>query len=222
MNVSSDSNDSIRRRMRRLEREFESKGYQVLSDPEAEKLPKFLVGYQPNLIIHKPGETVIVEIASTAHLIEHAAQFKAVAREIQRHPGWRFEVVVTNPRRSQGFEMDIDNASISKRTTYIRLGQVQELLDADYAQAAFLLLGSAIEATIRLLACKEDPACQQDDAQSLLKQLFSSAVISRDEYTVLREALEEYIPDMHGLRFADTEPARIEDLIRITMQLLRI
>ena len=48
MNISSGSNDWIRRRMRRLEREFESKGYQVLVEPEADKLPKFLVGYLPN------------------------------------------------------------------------------------------------------------------------------------------------------------------------------
>jgi hypothetical protein len=221
MNISSASNDSIRRRMRRLEREFESKGYQVLAEPEADKLPKFLVGYQPNMIIHKPGETVIVEIASIPHLVDHAAQLQNLAREIQRHPGWRFEVVITNPRRSQALDAEVDNASFNKRTTYVRLGQSQELLAAGYPQAAFLLLGSAIEATIRLLACKEDTTCVQDDAQFLLKQLLSSAVISRAEYTALREALGEYIPVIHGLKFAEIEPARIEELIRVTMRLLR-
>jgi DNA-binding Lrp family transcriptional regulator len=220
MNISSSSNDWIRRRMRRLEREFESKGYQVLIEPEADKLPKFLVGYLPNMIIHKPGETVIVEISSTSHLVEHAAQFQTLTHEIHRHPGWRFEVVVTNPRQSQVLDAAVDSASFNQRTTYVRLGQVQDLLDAGYSTAAFLLLGSAIEATIRLLACKDDLTCQQDDAQFLLKQLFSSSVISREEYTALYEALEEYIPAIHGLQFTEIEPTRIEKLIRVTMQLL--
>jgi hypothetical protein len=221
MNASSGLNNLVRRRMRRLEREFESNGYQVLVEPEAEKLPQFLIGYQPNLIAHKPGETVIVEVATTAHLVEHAAQFQAVAREIQRHPDWRFEVVLTNPRRSTAPESGDDSVSFNKRTTYIRLGQVQELLDAHYTQAAFLLLGSAIEATIRLLACKDSPICHQEDAPFLLKQLFSSAVISREDYEALSKALDEYLPAAHGLRFIEIEPGWIETLIRITMQLLR-
>jgi len=186
-----------------------------------EKLPKFLAGYQPKLIIHKPGETVIVEVATTSHLVEHAARFQSLGREIKRHPGWRFEVIVTNPRRSPLPEVDDESASFNKRTTYIRLGQAQELMEARYPQAAFLLLGSAIEATIRLLECKEDPTCLQDDAGLLLKQLFSSTVLSRAEFESLRRALEEYTPAIHGLRFVEIEPGRIEELIRITMRRLR-
>ncbi|MBN1149136.1 MAG: hypothetical protein JXA78_17890 [Anaerolineales bacterium] len=221
MSVTSKQDELVRRRARRLAREFERQGYEVLTEPEPLKLPEFIAGRQPDLIVHKPGETVIVEITSTPALIEQAAQLQMLAMEIQRHPGWRLELVVTNRRGSSEGEGNESSDYLNKREVYIRLGEIQELLEGQHIQAAFLLLGSVIEATLRFLAGKENIPIQQEGPLYLLKQLFSFSAISRQDYDLLWLAMKQHTRLAYGLRITELDNEWTQELIQTVLRLLR-
>ena len=42
--------------------EYRRKGYEVIEQPSTEQLPDFLSGYQPDLIVRKGDEAIIVEV----------------------------------------------------------------------------------------------------------------------------------------------------------------
>ena len=57
-----------KQRARTLAEEYRSKGYQVIEEPSQEQLPDFLSNYQPDLLIQKGHEGVVVEVKSRSSL----------------------------------------------------------------------------------------------------------------------------------------------------------
>src|SRR5687768_4274458 len=87
-----------RRRINGVAREYRKLGYQVLVHPGQEELPPFLAGFQPNLIVLSADDKAVVEVRTAETLRDRSRRLPELAGVIDAQPGWRLELVVTNPR----------------------------------------------------------------------------------------------------------------------------
>jgi uncharacterized protein YutE (UPF0331/DUF86 family) len=208
------------RRLRRAAREYEKQGFNFIPTPGAGELPAFLSGFSPTAIAYGKTENVVIEVKTTPSL-QQAGYLPEMAARIQEQPGWRLELIVTNSTKGTKPVENWPDAFINRREIYTRLGEVQNLLDAGYDKAALLLLWSAVEATLHLLAYENEINPQVNTPLHALKSLVSLAVISRPEYEVISEAFKSRNAIAHGLRTAELDPTLVQALFEVEMRLLK-
>ena len=74
---------------------YRQKDYEMVLQPCPSSLPDFLRGYQPDLLARQGDESVVVEVKAGS-APSRRALFRELARAVEGHPGWRFELVVAN------------------------------------------------------------------------------------------------------------------------------
>lgn len=206
-------------RIREVAENYRSKGYEVILEPQQEQLPDFLLRYRPDLLVRKGEESVVIEVKSKATLA-HADDLQGLAQAVRMHPGWKFELVVTN---SQALSAEEAASSLNKQDIKRILQEVAELLEKDQVEAALLLAWSTAEAALRLSALEEGLLLEQRNPLYLLKQLVTHAVVSRGDYQALLDVLELRNRVAHGFRVQDKGASRkaVGSLLAITRHLMR-
>ncbi|MFM8293842.1 MAG: hypothetical protein ACKN9E_04755, partial [Microcystaceae cyanobacterium] len=87
-----------RERLLQLAEEYRDKGYEISFHPNPEDLPDFLRNYRPDMVVRRGEEAVIIEVKSRRTLSSSSSQYlQNLAESVEQHPGWRFELVMTNP-----------------------------------------------------------------------------------------------------------------------------
>jgi hypothetical protein len=193
------------RQLHEVAREYRSRGYEVIVEPEPGQLPEALARFRPDFVARKADETVVVEVKSRGSLAD--PELQELAKAVRAQPGWRFELVVLKPEPGPPGTKSWNAEDVAKG-----LRQVKAILGSDHREAALLLAWSAAEATLRLLADKEGLVRERDDALYLLKLLTTRAVITRAQHDLLWEVLELRNAVAHGQKPPELDPARIEHL----------
>lgn len=208
-----------RERLLKLADEYRDKGYAVSFHPIPEDLPDFLRSYRPDMIVRRGEEAVVIEVKSRSSLSSSSTQYlRNLAQAVEQHPGWRFELVVTNPddtTYSQKAEGSFQEHEIRSRL------QVAKQLSEQHPESAILYSWSLVEATLRLIAEKEEISLQRFDPLYLVKRLTTEGVISRSEYQILMNALSLRNAIAHGFKTAQITQNSVYEVIEITEQLLK-
>jgi hypothetical protein len=90
------------RRLLKLAREYRQAGYGVVLYPDNADLPEGLQGCLVGLIAKNNEEVVVADVRSRETLtLNGSADLRRLAEKVQTLPGWRFNLVVTNPRPRQ-------------------------------------------------------------------------------------------------------------------------
>lgn len=208
-----------RERLLRLSEEYRDRGYEVSFHPNPEDLPDFLKNYRPDMIVRREDETVVIEVKSRSSLNSSSAQYlRNLAQVIEQHPGWRFELVMTNPEDAT-FSSETQG-SLQEHEIESRL-QIARQLATHNLESAILYSWSLVEATLRLVAEKEELSLQRFDPLYLVKQLTTEGVISRSEYQLLMNSLSLRNAIAHGFKTAQLTQESVYELIDITKQLLK-
>jgi uncharacterized protein YutE (UPF0331/DUF86 family) len=208
-----------RERLLKLAEEYREQSYEVLFHPNLEDLPDFLKNYRPDLIARRGNEAVVIEVKSRSSLDSSSNQFlRNLAQLVEQHPGWRFELVMTNPKDatySPKAEGSLQAHEIESRL------QVARQLATQHSESAILYSWSLVEATLRLVAEKEELNLERFDPLYLVKQLATEGVISRSEYQLLMDALLLRNAIAHGFKTTQFTQESVHKLIEITEQLLK-
>ncbi|MBW4686138.1 MAG: hypothetical protein KME40_13825 [Komarekiella atlantica HA4396-MV6] len=208
-----------RERLLKLAQEYREKGYEVFFHPNLEDLPDFLNNYRPDMIVRRGEENVVIEVKSRSSLNSSSNQYLGnLAQAVQRHPGWRFELVMTNPEDttySLKAEVSLQEHEIESQL------QVARQLTTQHLESAILYSWSLVEATLRLIAEKEELSLQRFDPLYLVKQLVTEGVISKSEYQLLMNALSLRNTIAHGFKTTQLRQNTVSELIELTEQLLR-
>jgi uncharacterized protein YutE (UPF0331/DUF86 family) len=208
-----------RQRVQEVAQEYRARGYEVIIEPQPDQLPDFLQQYCPDILARGQNETVIIEVKSRMSLAK-SLYLRQLAETIQQHPNWRFELVVTNPPDETPLTDEV--WTLSKQDISNRLNKTDELLKANFEEAALLFAWSITEATLRLLADKEEIPLRRHDPLYLLKQLATYAVISREEYNFLLQVLKIRNAVAHGFKTDELAPELVQKLVETTRYLLEI
>jgi uncharacterized protein YutE (UPF0331/DUF86 family) len=207
-----------RERLIKLAEEYRDKGYEISFQPNPEDLPDFLKNYRPDMIARRGDEAVIIEVKSRSSLNSSAQYLRNLAQAVEQHPGWRFELVMTNPEDatySQRAEDSLQENEIESRL------QVTRQLATQHLESAILYSWSLAEATLRLVAENEGLSLQRFDSLYLVKQLAIEGVLSKSEYQFLMNALSLRNSIAHGFKTAQLDQESLYELITITEQLLK-
>jgi hypothetical protein len=193
------SHEAYRQKLQEIAAEYEAHGYEVLIEPSPEQLPQFLGAFRPDLVARKPNESVVVEVKVGTQTAA-SERFRELAETIQRQPGWRFSLVVIDPRSD---EVAPPTQQLLDRQAIVdRLGRAQELLKTGATDAAFLLMWVSVEALLRHIAVREGLPLERVPSSSLLKELFSLGILSRSELDVAQRAFAVRNTLVHGFATA--------------------
>ncbi|MEH1897007.1 MAG: hypothetical protein V7K94_17225 [Nostoc sp.] len=208
-----------RERLLKLAEEYREKGYEVFFHPNIEDLPDFLNNYRPDMIVRRGEENVVIEVKSRSSLKSSSNQYLGnLAKAVEKHPGWRFELVMTNPEDTM-YSLKAEG-SLQEHEIESQL-QVARQLTTQHPESAILYSWSLVEATLRLIAEKEELSLQRFDPLYLVKQLAIEGVISKSEYQLLMNALLLRNPIAHGFKTTELTQNSVYELIELTEQLLR-
>ena len=194
--------------------DYRRRGYDVDGEPRGPSLPEFLGEYRPDLIARGSGETVVVGVKVGTQM-SVAERLRDVVEQINRQPGWRFSLVFVSPEHP-------DQLTEAKPAPLPLLEEraktADDLSQADQKEAAFLLLWSAVEGTLRLLAERADLPLSSLPPSALLRDMYSAGEISRQHFESLMRLLPIRNQLVHGLEAQ--ESVDVEELRRIGQELL--
>ncbi|MCC5657032.1 hypothetical protein LC608_08530 [Nostoc sp. XA010] len=208
-----------RERLLKLAEEYREKGYEVFFHPNPEDLPDFLNHYRPDMIVRRGEENVVIEVKSRSSLNSSSNQdLRNLAQAVEKHPAWRFELVMTNPEDIM-YSLKAEG-SLQEHEIESQL-QVARQLITQHPESAILYSWSLVEATLRLIAQKEELSLQKFDPLYLVKQLAIEGVISKSEYQLLMNSLLLRNSIAHGFKTTQITQNSVYELIELTEQLLR-
>ncbi|MBW4673853.1 MAG: hypothetical protein KME52_07460 [Desmonostoc geniculatum HA4340-LM1] len=207
-----------RERLLKLAEEYRQKGYEVFFHPNPQDLPDFLKNYRPDMIVRRGEENVVIEVKSRSSLNSYNQDLRNLAQAVEKHPGWRFEFVMTNPEDIM-YSLKAEG-SLQEHEIKSQL-QVVRQLTTQHPESAILYSWSLVEATLRLIAQKEELSLERFDPLYLVKQLAIEGVISKSEYELLMNALLLRNSIAHGFKTTELTQNTVCELLELTEQLLR-
>ena len=200
------------RRLREVAREFEGQGYRVVLHPEGDDLPDFLGGFEPDLIARGPEGSVVVEVRSQPSMAV-LDDLEAMSRTIEGRPGWRLDLIVTNPRRESLPLEDAD--SLTPTEIRERLDASKMLLERGLIDLGLVAAWSAAEGGMRLAAGHHAIDLEETSPFYLTKALYTFGVIDLGQFSTLKDALQYCNRVVHAYRTVDLSAGLVENLIEV-------
>lgn len=204
-------------RLRRAAREYKREGYEVVLQPSNDQIPPFLQGLQPDLIAYGRSENVVVEVKTRSSL-KAAKELTAFAKIIEDQPGWRFDLILTNPKRRIGRPEHAVLPELNEIEK--RLAIAQELVQKEMLNSAMLLAWSSVEGLLRWLSHHEAPGLEGQDATRLLKELYALGVLTMQHYNQFQIAMTARHALVHGYSISALKPSDVTGLIEDAESLL--
>ena len=204
-------------RVPEIAEELESRGWQVIRDPDPGLFPFDTDGYRPSLLASKGDENVIVEVRTRGRLVS-TGRFLDVAREVRRQAGWRFVRVTPE---------DVDVAIVPEGGDPIptweqledRIARAERLYRAEEVERAFLSLWVALEGMLRREAVETAIPIERMATRLLLAELYSYGDLGMEWYESARALLEVRDRVIHGFRIDDLEEA-LPRLLRLVHEMM--
>jgi hypothetical protein len=97
-----DPNSLEHQRLLKLAREYRQQGYTVTLYPDAASLPTALANCPIGLVARRHDKAIAVEVRTKETLtLNGTDDLRTMTHQIEQLPGWEFELVVTNPRKTE-------------------------------------------------------------------------------------------------------------------------
>ena len=175
--------------------DYRRRGYNVDIQPTGGAVPQFLGDFRPDLIARNAAETVVVEVKiGTDTSVE---RLRDVAERVNRRPGWRFSLVFASPKHPD----DVLEAQPAALSVLQERGRnAQALFMTGQQEAAFLLLWSAVEGTLRLLGERHGLPVASLPPSAMIRELYSAGEISAEQFDALMRLLPIRNQLVHGLK----------------------
>jgi uncharacterized protein YutE (UPF0331/DUF86 family) len=204
-------------RLQEIAHEYREQGYDVMVTPTRDQLPDSLAPFRLDMIARNAMETVVVEVRTQESLTQ-SPELDAIAQAIDGKPGWRFELVVTNPKESKS-KLGKDSTLLDRPEIVYRLHEVRQLSEQEHGEAALLLVWTVIEALLRRLAQEENISLQQDNSMYLAKSLFTYGLLDKEQYEILQQGLEARNTIVHGYKGTQSYTTILSKLQHVADQL---
>jgi uncharacterized protein YutE (UPF0331/DUF86 family) len=208
-----------RERLLKVAQEYRQKGYEVILSPKLEELPDFLRDYRylPDMIVRRAEDAAVIEVKSRRSIMSSAPNFKKLAEVINANPGWRLELLMTNPEDELADKIE-DSLQVQEIKSRL---QIAKKLTNNHPESAILYIWSLAEATLRLLAENEGLMLQKlESPLHLLKLLVTEGVISQTDYQLLMNNCQLRNAIAHGFKTTPLTLNSVLELIEVTEQLL--
>jgi hypothetical protein len=195
--------DAITAKVLALREEYEKKGYEVVERPGPEEFP-FDPGYpsfyRPAMLARRGGEHLVFEIRED--MAWGMERLLGRAREIGRHPGWRFIWVSCDdvvPLEAPGVQGDPpDWAWLEQQSDDAR-----SLAETGPKRIALLALWSVLEGMLRRVSVDREMPTDRLPAALLLPMLYDEGYLPFETYEPLSTAQNVHRRVVHGYDAAE-------------------
>jgi len=121
----------------RIARKYRLLGYDVLENPEADRLPEFMRGVTPDIVAQSKSDNVVIEVKRHSSL-QGSNDLVGIAERVSGHPEWRFELVVLDDdEQTRPVRPAMDYDSLLKK---VQLATSAHLPDMAYAYLADIMV----------------------------------------------------------------------------------
>ncbi|MEG3938201.1 hypothetical protein QT995_08565 [Microcoleus sp. S36b_A3] len=208
-----------RERLLQLAEEYRERGYEVSFHPNLEDLPDFLKTYRPDMIVRLGEESVVIAVKSRSSLNSSSTQYlRNLAQAVAENPGWRFELVMTNPEDAVYFPKA--EGSLQEDEIESGLQVARQLVAQQHLESALLYSWSLVEATLRIVAENEELNLLRLEPLYLVKKLATEGIISKSEYQLLMNMLSLRNAIAHGFKTTQVTQNSVCELIELAEELL--
>ena len=190
-------------RIESLAAEYRAKGYKVSVRPSVDELPPFLKEFRPDIIATSPEGNVVIEVKPYPQFDAEEAQ--ELAKVVEQHPGWRFDVMLVNPPVAPDVPAQEHLADDEQVTRMLE--NAETLSKEGHVEAAGLIAYSALETILRRLAQSEAPQIERQSSARVLKELYSLGKIHPDAFEKLLPLMEFRNAVAHGFKPRNAAPS---------------
>ncbi len=205
------------RKLQEVAREYQKRGYEVILQPERSMLPDFLAYYNVDMIARNEKESVVVEVKSKMSL-SSSNHLQSLADKIQKQSGWRFELIITNPKEE--LLSNQNSRLLGELTLMQRIGETRELLQEGHKEAALLLAWATAEGALRLLAEREEVKLQRQSPAYVMKYMASVGLLDKVDYNSLQNILEIRNEVVHGFKLRNFNKRKFESFLETIKKIL--
>lgn len=202
---------NIERKIREIANEYTKNGYEVLIHPSQSHLPKFIRGFEPDIIAKNENENVLIEVKTRQDKFE-IQKFESIINEINKREKWRFEVIFTNTKVVTFNTNKLD--TLSNKLVVERINEIKRLIQYESFEAAFLLSWSTLEAVIRQKLNNENKDISNKTTLSVIKTIFSLGILNQSDYKTLQITNNVRNTLIHGFQ-QSIDKSSIENLLQI-------
>lgn len=207
-----------RKQLLKLAEEYRENGYKISFCSNSEDLPDFLKSYRPDLIAFRDDESVVIEVKSRHSLDSSSNQYlRNLAQQIEQHPGWRFELVMINSEEAT--YLTEAKETLQESEIKSRLEKVRQLSE-QHPESSILLAWAIVEATLRLVAEREQLSLSRVDPLYLIKLLTTEGIVSKSQYKLLTNSYSLRNSVGHGFKTIEINQDIVNKLINLIEDLL--
>lgn len=204
--------------LERVAQQYRDEGYEVILEPRGEAVPRFLNGFQPDLIARRGDENIVAEVALKRGDLADDAQLLATADRINRQPGWRLDLIVlereTMADKALRVGVEPDAGAIGAM-----IEAAEEMAASGFLPYAYVAALGGLEAATRH-RCRGIKGHPGGAAIDHLNKAYSADLLTREHYIALRDAFKVRSQIVHGLVPPPLEPESIHFVTGIARTML--
>lgn len=190
----------------RVAQEYKDQGYEVAIEPVATDLPDFIRDCRPDIIARKDNEHIVIEIKDPV-IDADQGRLSTLARRLENRPGWKF--VFISPASADPLFFDAAPRRFEEDRIRAVLAESIALKESNHLEGALMLCWSALEAAMWRLAQQYELQIRRRDTLTLMRDLVTNGLISRELYQQLSELYRVRSAFAHGF-----EPPMTVDIVR--------
>lgn len=183
--------------LRNVAQGYREKGFDVLLEPKASALPKFLKDFHPDLVAVGQEDNVVVEVKRTRKALQ-PDYLERLARAISVQAGWRLDIVVGDTYEALG--IDRSKKMPSCKQIREKLTQAKSLVSERNNDLAIMLVSAAIEATIHAVARRFDLTSERFQVGlGLVSMGLANGIILQEEADTFERVIRARNKVAHGM-----------------------
>jgi hypothetical protein len=204
-------------RVREVAQEYRKRGYRVWERPHSSELPGNLRPFQLDIMATSEADSVVIEVRNRRSL-SNDKRLAEIAEAVKQMQGWRFELVVTNPKFASEERVGINPTDVDISN---RLAQVRQLIAQNFTEPAFMAAWAVTEAILRETAFRAGVELPGVLPALVLKTLRSEGILSKANYDKLDGAMRLRNSVAHGFSPIEDPLPHLRDMLEIAEELRR-
>ncbi len=205
------------RRVRELADEYRSRGYEAMIEPATHQLPEFLAGFTPDLLLRKGDEHIVVEVKSRPTM-EREGRPSGLAGVVRERNGWAYWLVPVDVGEQLRVPKGVPG--LTREDVLECAAESERLLEAGFAEAAFVQACAAAEGAVRILLDEEGELLGRPPSEHAITLATQEGIISMDSYFFLTDAVKRRNALVHGFGLDETDAEAVRSVVDAARGLL--
>ncbi len=211
---------NLEQELKRVADSYASQGYQIVLRPGPDQLPPFAKDFKVEVVGKRGSEGVLVAVKRNRDELAADAEVARYADAASKQAGWRLDLVVLEGVSPLGREArgahDFSGEDISKSLT-----EAEQMARMGFVPAAVITAWAGLEAAMRMrLRAAGQKAGWGTMPRGMLNELYSSGVLTPDDFRELEKALQLRNEIVHGFSSRGMDAGAVPLLSDIARRLL--